>query len=347
MFIHSSHTHFYSFTSLLSQQLRDFKRQSLGCAEARRKSSTTLSFPVPVQACPGLSNCSGFPHTIKPTSGYWVECKGGVDGETNFDRKTEEPSTNEPSFLPTTITRSNTSSDGLFLRKLERSDTSKSTNDMEPMCTLQPPTIQIIDSSHKTKDDLELYRKHGPNIIITMAQSVSPPPSPPAPTQMHPPPNQQPTSRDKVSTEDPFELINFQEEMFEKHYHGKEHWNYFTNDEALGPVILSLKQETFSNRDQFRILLRTVSYSLHGIVPTSSICADRYDREAVVRCLGDEAGLKPNLILGQLQSTPDELLKLDQVFIKSELKVGVVFIKKGQTTEEAILGNKTESPVFR
>ncbi len=36
-------------------KLRDFKRQSLGCAEARRKSSTTLSFPVPVQACPGLS----------------------------------------------------------------------------------------------------------------------------------------------------------------------------------------------------------------------------------------------------------------------------------------------------
>lgn len=36
-------------------KLKDFKRQSLGCAEARRKSSTTLSFPVPVQACPGMT----------------------------------------------------------------------------------------------------------------------------------------------------------------------------------------------------------------------------------------------------------------------------------------------------
>lgn len=110
---------------------------------------------------------------------------------------------------------------------------------------------------------------------------------------------------------------------------------------------MSLKQENTSGRDQFRVLLRTVSYSLHGLVPTSSICADRYDREAVVRSLGNEAGLKPNLVLGQLPSTPDELLKLDQVFIKYELKVGVVYIKEGQTTEEAILANKDESPAFR
>lgn len=112
-------------------------------------------------------------------------------------------------------------------------------------------------------------------------------------------------------------------------------------------MILSLKQEMIAGRDQFRVLLRTVSYSLHGLVPASSICADRYDREAVVKALGDEAGLKPSLCLGQLPSIPDELAKLDQVFVKSELKVGVIYVKEGQTTEEAILGNKNESPAFR
>ena len=35
------------------QQLRNFKPQSLGCAVARRKSSTTLIFPLPPQACSG------------------------------------------------------------------------------------------------------------------------------------------------------------------------------------------------------------------------------------------------------------------------------------------------------
>ncbi|KYB27764.1 hypothetical protein TcasGA2_TC007720 [Tribolium castaneum] len=37
------------------QQLRAFKPQSLGCAVARRKSSTTLIFPLPPQACSGKS----------------------------------------------------------------------------------------------------------------------------------------------------------------------------------------------------------------------------------------------------------------------------------------------------
>ncbi|KAM8720635.1 hypothetical protein ACLKA7_006644 [Drosophila subpalustris] len=38
------------------QQLRSFKPQSLGCAVARRKSSTTLIFPLPPQACSGYAN---------------------------------------------------------------------------------------------------------------------------------------------------------------------------------------------------------------------------------------------------------------------------------------------------
>jgi len=38
------------------QQLRSFKPLSLGCAVARRKSSTTLIFPLPPQACSGLLN---------------------------------------------------------------------------------------------------------------------------------------------------------------------------------------------------------------------------------------------------------------------------------------------------
>jgi hypothetical protein len=48
----------------------------------------------------------------------------------------------------------------------------------------------------------------------------------------------------------------------------------------------------------------------------------------VVRSLGKEVNLNPPLTLGQLPDTPEELLKLDQVFIKSELKVGVIYVKE-------------------
>ncbi|KAG9511322.1 Rap1 GTPase-activating protein 1 [Fragariocoptes setiger] len=149
------------------------------------------------------------------------------------------------------------------------------------------------------------------------------------------------------SRDNMLELISFEEENYEKHYYGREHWNYFTNDEMLGPVMLSLKQEVNNQRDHFHVLLRTVSYTLHGTIPACSICADRYDREAIVRELSEIAKLKPPLMLGQLPSTPDELLKLDHMFIKSELKVGVIYIKDGQAnSEEAILGNREESPLF-
>ncbi|XP_064470876.1 uncharacterized protein LOC135385474 isoform X2 [Ornithodoros turicata] len=228
--------HYADVTGLSSGEeflakLREYKRQSLGCAEARRKSSTTLTFPVPVQSCPG-QQCERYPHSIKAAPGYWIECSGPG--------------------------------------KVEEGDE-------------MPVALELV-------------------------------------------------SRD--------------EDTYERYFYGTEHWNYFTNDEALGPVIMSLKQENINSRDQFRVMLRTVTYTLHGLIPASCVCANRYDREAIVRCLGDEAGLKPALTLGQLPSTPDELLKLDQVFVKSELKVGVVYVKEGQSTEEQILNNRTHSALF-
>lgn len=72
-----------------------------------------------------------------------------------------------------------------------------------------------------------------------------------------------------------FELTNVEQETYEKYFYGTEHWNYFTNDEDLGPVILSIKQETLNGRDQFRILVRAISYTVHGLIPASCVFADR------------------------------------------------------------------------
>ena len=49
-----------------------------------------------------------------------------------------------------------------------------------------------------------------------------------------------------------FELTSIEQETYEKYFYGTEHWNYFTQDEDLGPIILSLKQENVNGRDQFR-----------------------------------------------------------------------------------------------
>lgn len=66
----------------------------------------------------------------------------------------------------------------------------------------------------------------------------------------------------------------------------------------------------------------------------------------MVRSLGKEVNINPPLTLGQLPDTPEELLKLDQVFIKSELKVGVIYVQEGQYSEEDILDNNDNSLLF-
>ena len=66
-----------------------------------------------------------------------------------------------------------------------------------------------------------------------------------------------------------------------------------------------------------RILVRAVSYTIHGLIPASCVFADRYNREEVVASLGREINLNPPLTLGQLPDTSEELLKLDQVCLMS------------------------------
>jgi len=88
-------------------------------------------------------------------------------------------------------------------------------------------------------------------------------------------PRKKTTIEEQWDQQGAFELISVEQETYEKYFYGTEHWNYFTSDEDLGPVILSIKQETLNGRDQFRILVRAGSYTVHGLIPASCVFADR------------------------------------------------------------------------
>lgn len=102
------------------------------------------------------------------------------------------------------------------------------------------------------------------------------------------------------------------------------------------PILQKLVQEH----------LNAFFFTMYKFGSERNILFFRYNREEVVQSLGKEVNLNPPLTLGQLPDTPEELLKLDQVFIKSELKVGVIYVKEGQMTEEEILDNNEESALF-
>ncbi|KAE8743030.1 hypothetical protein FOCC_FOCC011353 [Frankliniella occidentalis] len=277
------------------QQLRSFKPQSLGCAVARRKSSTTLIFPLPPQACSD-EICSEYPHNLLPTPGYWIECsRQKIPNDTIWDESESEREERE--------------------EREERDRGPSADDDADDEDGRRSSCLVEEDG-----EDDDSYTE--------------------------PPPRQKTSIEEQWEKNQCFELTSVEQETYEKYFYGTEHWNYFTSDEDLGPVVLSIKQEQINGRDQFRILVRAISYTVHGLIPASCVFADRYNREEVVRSLGKEVNINPPLMLGQLPDTPEELLKLDQVFIKSELKVGVLFVKESQHTEEEILDNNVNSPLF-
>ncbi|KAJ8687813.1 hypothetical protein QAD02_023607, partial [Eretmocerus hayati] len=278
------------------QQLRSFKPQSLGCAVARRKSSTTLIFPLPSQACSD-EFCSEHPHNLIPTPGYWIECS-----------------------------RQQINSEGIY----DESESDRDGTDGEPQPDHEFETQQQQQQQQQQQIRRNSYCLYEENELDGDELPVK----------------KKTVIEEQWEKNQGFELTSVEQETYEKYFYGTEHWNYFTNDEDLGPVILSMKQETLNGRDQFRILVRAISYTVHGLIPASCVFADRYNREEVVRSLGKEVNINPPLTLGQLPDTPEELLKLDQVFIKSELKVGVIYVKENQYSEEEILDNNEESPNF-
>uniref|UniRef100_A0A8C8RX86 Rap-GAP domain-containing protein n=1 Tax=Pelusios castaneus TaxID=367368 RepID=A0A8C8RX86_9SAUR len=59
--------------------------------------------------------------------------------------------------------------------------------------------------------------------------------------------------------------------LYRKHFLGKEHQNFYSNDTALGYLILSVKYEQIERQDNLRLLLRTRTGTKHDLIPISCL----------------------------------------------------------------------------
>lgn len=64
------------------------------------------------------------------------------------------------------------------------------------------------------------------------------------------------------------------------------------------------------------------------------------NRDEVVSAIARAMNLKTSLKLVSVPNIEQELLKVDETFVKNRHKVGVVHVKAGQTTEEEIFSNQ-------
>uniref|UniRef100_A0A3Q3JQZ2 Signal induced proliferation associated 1 like 1 n=1 Tax=Monopterus albus TaxID=43700 RepID=A0A3Q3JQZ2_MONAL len=147
---------------------------------------------------------------------------------------------------------------------------------------------------------------------------------------------------------------------YRKFFYLREHWNYFGVDEALGPVAVSLRREKLEEDKEhgqqynYRLIFRTSELTtlrvsiLEDAVPSTS-------KHGTTRGLPIKDILEyllPELDLSCLRlslNTPkvtEQLMKLDEQGLSFQVKVGVMYCRAGQSTEEGMYNNETAGPAL-
>ncbi|XP_035982427.1 signal-induced proliferation-associated 1-like protein 2 isoform X4 [Fundulus heteroclitus] len=170
----------------------------------------------------------------------------------------------------------------------------------------------------------------------------------------------QPIHREKVKRYI-IEHIDLGAYYYHKFFYGREHQNYFGVDENLGPVAVSVRRERLDDGKEkegmqfnYRITFRTSQLTtLRGAILEDAIPSTA--RHGTARGLPLKEVLEyviPELNIQCLRlalnspKVPEQLLKLDEQGLSFQHKVGVLYCKAGQSTEEEMYNNESGGPAL-
>ncbi|KAM8851513.1 signal-induced proliferation-associated 1-like protein 2 isoform 2-T4 [Synchiropus picturatus] len=170
----------------------------------------------------------------------------------------------------------------------------------------------------------------------------------------------QPIHREKVKRYI-IEHIDLGAYYYHKFFYGKEHQNYFGVDENLGPVAVSVRRERLDEGKEkdgmqynYRVTFRTSQLTtLRGAILEDAIPSTA--RHGTARGLPLKEVLEyviPELNIQCLRlainspKVPEQLLKLDEQGLSFQHKVGVLYCKAGQSTEEEMYNNESAGPAL-
>lgn len=125
---------------------------------------------------------------------------------------------------------------------------------------------------------------------------------------------------------------------------GREHQNWFGMDEQLGPVAISIRKDV----SQYRVIVRTSELlTLRGSVPEEALGIRPQGRPPTRELLELVA---PEVQLGCLRlgtsAAEEAVARLDEQGLSSRYKVGVLYCRSGQRTEEEMYNNQHAGPAF-
>ncbi|XP_042650615.1 rap1 GTPase-activating protein 1 isoform X2 [Tyto alba] len=134
---------------------------------------------------------------------------------------------------------------------------------------------------------------------------------------------------------------NHTAKIYRKHFLGKEHFNYYSLDPALGHLVFSLK---YDEQEHLHLLLRTRTRTLHDVVPIS--CLAEFPNVVQMAKLVCEDVNVDRFYPVLYPKASRLILTFDEHVLSNHFKFGVIYQKLGQTSEEELFGTTEESPAF-
>lgn len=160
----------------------------------------------------------------------------------------------------------------------------------------------------------------------------------------------------------PMEQVDNGAYYYRKHFYGQEHQNWFGMDEQLGPVAISIKKEKPAvqplngdpthQQQLYRLIVRTSELlTLRGCVFEDSIPNPRgankpINTKEVFEYVAPEVQIPCLRLAMNTPQCETQLLKLDEQGLTNKYKIGVLYCRAGQSTEEEMYNNEEPGPAF-
>uniref|UniRef100_A0A8C3G6S8 RAP1 GTPase activating protein n=1 Tax=Cyclopterus lumpus TaxID=8103 RepID=A0A8C3G6S8_CYCLU len=137
---------------------------------------------------------------------------------------------------------------------------------------------------------------------------------------------------------------NSMAKIYRKQFMGKEHFNYYTMDAALGHLVFSMKYDVIGDQEHLRLMLRTKIKTYHDVIPIS--CLTEFPNVVQMAKLVCEEVNVDRFYPVLFPKASRLIVTFDEHVISNNFKFGVIYQKFGQTSEEELFGNMEESPSF-
>ncbi|KAL4622502.1 rap1 GTPase-activating protein 1-like isoform X2 [Arapaima gigas] len=137
---------------------------------------------------------------------------------------------------------------------------------------------------------------------------------------------------------------NITAKIYRKHFLGKEHFNYYSMDSALGHLVFSMKYDVIGDQEHLRLLLRTKTKTYHDVIPIS--CLTEFPNVVQMAKLVCEEVNVDRFYPVLYPKASRLIVTFDEHVISNNFKFGVIYQKFGQTSEEELFGNSEESSAF-